>query len=75
VILFIIKVQSTDKLCWMRKQIFNTYGTLSNAALLHRYGFTEPNNPFDIVNMEMTLVLDIASETYSARHNRRCLAL
>lgn len=56
-------------------QIFNTYGTLSNAALLHRYGFTEPDNPFDIVNIDMALVLDLCSESFSSRHIRRCTAL
>ena len=38
-------------------EVFNTYGLLGNAALLHRYGFTEPDNPFDIVNIDLELVL------------------
>ncbi len=27
----------------------NTYGELSNASLLHVYGFTEEDNPYDEV--------------------------
>ena len=27
----------------------NTYGSLSNAELLHKYGFTELSNPYDEV--------------------------
>lgn len=33
-------------------QVFNTYGRLSSGALLYRYGFTEPANPFDLVNLD-----------------------
>eukprot|EP00249_Psilotum_nudum_P006340 c19652_g1_i2 orf=481-1488(-) len=33
-------------------EIFNTYGTLSNAALLQKYGFTERGNPYDIINID-----------------------
>lgn len=29
----------------------NTYGDLSNAALLHKYGFTEKDNPYDHVSV------------------------
>ena len=29
----------------------NTYGLLSNASLLHVYGFTESGNPHDVVGM------------------------
>ena len=28
----------------------NTYGPLSNASLLHVYGFTEKGNPHDVVS-------------------------
>ena len=31
------------------EEIMNTYGSLSNAALLHVYGFTEPSNPYNEV--------------------------
>ncbi|KAF9245311.1 hypothetical protein BU15DRAFT_34006, partial [Melanogaster broomeanus] len=32
-------------------EVFNTYGTLSNAALLSRYGFMLPENEHDTVKM------------------------
>ncbi|XP_073122145.1 uncharacterized protein [Henckelia pumila] len=56
-------------------EVFNTYGSLSNAALLHRYGFTEPNNPFDILNMDLEIVLQWSSSVFSCRHSRRRLSL
>lgn len=56
-------------------QVFNTYGTLSNAALLHRYGFTEENNPYDIVNIDIELVLQSSSAWYTKRYIRSRLAL
>ena len=31
------------------EEVMNTYGPLSNASLLHTYGFTEPGNPHDVV--------------------------
>lgn len=55
-------------------QVFNTYGSLSNAALLHRYGFTEPDNPFDILNMDLEIVLQWSSSVFSCRHSRRRLS-
>ena len=30
-------------------EVMNTYGPLSNASLLHVYGFTEEGNPHDVV--------------------------
>lgn len=56
-------------------QIFNTYGSLGNAALLHRYGFTEPNNLFDIVNIDLELVLQWCSFLFSSRYIRARLSL
>lgn len=56
-------------------EIFNTYGCMGNAALLHRYGFTEPNNPFNIVNIDLDLVLQWCSFSFSNRHSRSILAL
>lgn len=56
-------------------EVFNTYGTLSNAALLHRYGFTEPDNPFDIVNIDFDLVIDCCLSSLSSRHVRFRVAL
>ncbi|PIN24330.1 hypothetical protein CDL12_02941 [Handroanthus impetiginosus] len=38
-------------------EVFNTYGSLGNAALLHRYGFTEPDNPFDILNIDLDIMV------------------
>lgn len=55
-------------------EVFNTYGYLGNAALLHRYGFTEANNPFDIVNLDLELVVKWSSSLYSCRHIRRRLS-
>lgn len=31
------------------EEVMNTYGRHSNAALLHMYGFTETDNPYDEV--------------------------
>ncbi|CAI9780478.1 unnamed protein product [Fraxinus pennsylvanica] len=56
-------------------EVFNTYGSLGNAALLHRYGFTEPDNPFDIVNIDLELVLQWSSSLFSCRYGRRRLSL
>nr|XP_043629194.1 N-lysine methyltransferase setd6 [Erigeron canadensis]XP_043629195.1 N-lysine methyltransferase setd6 [Erigeron canadensis] len=54
-------------------EVFNTYGSMGNAALLHRYGFTEPDNPYDIVNIDLELVLEWSSSIFSSRHSRRRL--
>ncbi|CAJ1976376.1 unnamed protein product [Sphenostylis stenocarpa] len=56
-------------------EVFNTYGLLGNAALLHRYGFTEQDNSYDIVNIDMELVLQWCSSTFSDRHSRARVAL
>ncbi|XP_010558785.1 PREDICTED: ribosomal lysine N-methyltransferase 3 [Tarenaya hassleriana] len=56
-------------------EVFNTYGTLGNAALLHRYGFTETDNPYDIINIDMELVLGWSSSSFSGRYTRARLAL
>lgn len=48
---------------------------MGNAALLHRYGFTEPDNQFDIVNIELTLVLKCCSSQFSKRYARSRLCL
>ncbi|CAM8944388.1 unnamed protein product [Rhodiola kirilowii] len=56
-------------------EVFNTYGTLSNAALLHRYGFTEANNPYDIVNIDLELVRQSTSSLYTERYMRSRVAL
>lgn len=56
-------------------EVFNTYGSMGNAALLHRYGFTEPDNPYDIVNIDLELVLEWSSSIFSSRHSRSRLSL
>nr|GMD49568.1 ribosomal lysine N-methyltransferase 3 [Ipomoea batatas] len=56
-------------------EVFNTYGYIGNAALLHRYGFTEPDNPYDILNLDLELVLQWSSSRFSYRHSRRRLSL
>ncbi|KAL4183984.1 hypothetical protein AMTRI_Chr11g101080 [Amborella trichopoda] len=56
-------------------EVFNTYGTLGNAALLHRYGFTEPENPFDIVNIDLNLVMKWAKGSFSNRYSRSRISL
>ncbi|KAB1228211.1 Ribosomal N-lysine methyltransferase 3 [Morella rubra] len=59
----------------VRAEVFNTYGSLGNAALLHRYAFTEPDNPFDIVNIDLELVLQLTSSLFSGRYSRARLSL
>ncbi|KAJ7568046.1 hypothetical protein O6H91_01G016500 [Diphasiastrum complanatum] len=56
-------------------EIFNTYGSLSNAALLDRYGFTESNNPFDIVNIDLVLTTEVCESYFSKRHVRNRVRL
>ncbi|KAL8551798.1 hypothetical protein ACS0TY_000741 [Phlomoides rotata] len=56
-------------------EVFNTYGSLGNAALLHRYAFTEPDNPFDILNIDLDIVVQWSLSLYSCRHSRRRLSL
>ncbi|TYI86153.1 hypothetical protein E1A91_D04G046700v1 [Gossypium mustelinum] len=56
-------------------EVFNTYGSLGNAALLHRYGFTEAHNPFDIVNIDLELVLKWGCSLFSSRYCRARLSL
>lgn len=48
---------------------------MGNAALLHRYGFTEPENPYDIVNIDLELVLQWSSSLFSGRYSRARLSL
>lgn len=56
-------------------QVFNTYGSMGNAALLHRYGFTELDNPFDIVNIDLNLVEQWIASSFSNRYSRSRLSL
>ncbi|KAK2456069.1 ribulose-1,5 bisphosphate carboxylase/oxygenase large subunit N-methyltransferase, chloroplastic [Trifolium repens] len=56
-------------------EVFNTYGILGNAALLHRYGFTEKDNTYDIVNIDLEIVLQWCSSLFSDRHSRSRISL
>ncbi|XXG86887.1 hypothetical protein AAC387_Pa11g1709 [Persea americana] len=56
-------------------EVFNTYGLMGNAALLHRYGFTELDNPFDIVNIDLNLVEQWTMSSFSNRYFRSRLSL
>uniref|UniRef100_A0A453G7L7 N-lysine methyltransferase n=1 Tax=Aegilops tauschii subsp. strangulata TaxID=200361 RepID=A0A453G7L7_AEGTS len=56
-------------------EVYNTYGTMGNAALLHRYGFTELDNPYDIVNIDLTLVTKWCSSKYSHRYAKARVSL
>ncbi|XP_054781824.1 ribosomal lysine N-methyltransferase 3 isoform X2 [Prosopis cineraria] len=56
-------------------EVFNTYGSMGNAALLHRYGFTEQDNCYDIVNIDLELVLQWCSSLFSARYARARVSL
>ncbi|KAK7278342.1 hypothetical protein RJT34_23370 [Clitoria ternatea] len=56
-------------------EVFNTYGLLGNAALLYRYGFTEQDNSYDIVNIDLQLVLQWCSCVFSDRHGRARVSL
>ncbi|XP_074576984.1 uncharacterized protein LOC141833437 isoform X1 [Curcuma longa] len=51
-------------------EVFNTYGIIGNAALLYRYGFTEPDNQYDIVNIDLALVVRWCSSAFSSRYCR-----
>lgn len=48
---------------------------MGNAALLHRYGFTEADNPFDIVNIDLALLVRWCSSTFSNRYARARISL
>lgn len=48
---------------------------MGNAALLHRYGFTEPDNPYDIVNIDLELVLQWSLSLFSSRYCRARISL
>lgn len=48
---------------------------MGNAALLHRYGFTEQDNPYDIVNIDLELVLQWCSSLFSGRYTRARVSL
>lgn len=41
------------------EEVFNTFGELPNSCLLTKYGFTEPENPFDTVDISPDLILSV----------------
>lgn len=57
------------------EEVYNTYGTMGNAALLHRYGFTELDNQYDIVNIDLALVTKWCTSISSGRHTRARVSL
>ncbi|RKP00908.1 hypothetical protein CXG81DRAFT_26396 [Caulochytrium protostelioides] len=40
-------------------EIYNTYGAMTNAALLNRYAFVEPGNPEDTVLLDPQLLVEV----------------
>ncbi|CAO2167246.1 unnamed protein product [Urochloa humidicola] len=57
------------------EEVYNTYGTMGNAALLHRYGFTELDNQYDIVNIDLAMVTKWCTSIFSSRHTRARVSL
>ncbi|KAF8102060.1 hypothetical protein N665_0201s0349 [Sinapis alba] len=56
-------------------EVYNTYGLIGNAALLHRYGFTELDNLYNIVNIDLDLVTEWSTSSFTSRYTRARLAL
>ena len=48
---------------------------IGNAALLHRYGFTELDNLYNIVNIDLDLVTEWSTSSFTTRYTRARLAL
>lgn len=48
---------------------------MGNAALLHRYGFTELDNQYDIVNIDLAMVTKWCTSIFSSRHARARVSL
>lgn len=57
-------MRTLDSVC-AGSELFNTYGELSNAQLLCRYGFTEAVNPFDSVELDGANVLHVCERENS----------
>lgn len=47
---------------------------IGNAALLHRYGFTEVDNLYNIVNIDLELVTEWSTSSFTSRYTRARLA-
>ncbi|CAH8360366.1 unnamed protein product [Eruca vesicaria subsp. sativa] len=56
-------------------EVYNTYGLIGNAALLHRYGFTELDNLYNIVNIDLDLVTEWSTSSFTSRHTQARLSL
>ncbi|KAE8914004.1 hypothetical protein PF011_g3738 [Phytophthora fragariae] len=57
------------------EQLFINCGNHGNVRLLRNYGFTVPNNPYDIVNLPMPAPLQQPNETDPAFSQKRDLLL
>ncbi|KAJ1668332.1 hypothetical protein IW140_000365 [Coemansia sp. RSA 1813] len=53
--------------CKAKREVFNTYGKHSSAALLHRYGFCDTDNPFDSVTLDTKDILQAFSKLVSEK--------
>ncbi|KAG5386241.1 hypothetical protein IGI04_037711 [Brassica rapa subsp. trilocularis] len=56
-------------------EVYNTYGLIGNAALLHRYGFTELDNLYNIVNIDLDLVTEWSTSSFTTLYTRARLSL
>ncbi|KAJ1786817.1 hypothetical protein LPJ59_005853, partial [Coemansia sp. RSA 2399] len=55
------------KPCKAKREVFNTYGKHGSAALLHRYGFCDTNNPFDSISLDTEHILQAFSKLVSEK--------
>ncbi|POM58020.1 UV-endonuclease UvdE [Phytophthora palmivora] len=55
------------------EQLFINYGNHDNLRLLRNYGFTTPNNPYDVVNLPMPLSLQQPNPSDPAFSQKRKL--
>lgn len=55
------------------EQLFINYGSHGNLRLLRNYGFTMPNNPYDVVNLPMPAALQQPNEADPAFAQKRDL--
>ena len=44
------------------EEVFNTFGEHGNAALLHKYGFCEPDNALNFVNLPASILEEVFDE-------------
>ncbi|RMX65076.1 hypothetical protein DD238_002197 [Peronospora effusa] len=57
------------------EQLFISYGTHGNLRLLRNYGFTTPDNPYDVVNLPMPISLQQPNPADPAFSQKRELLL